>query len=188
MAILFKSRSGGGGVSVLLMIVAVLAVAGFFFWLSQTAVPTEETSEEAVPSALDEVSVVALEDFASETAAYVGQAIGLENVRITQLFGPHAFWTTLPNEGNASYLVHLAPEAVADSVPMAAGAALNISGVVVAMTDSVLDAWAANGYFVQENDRLLAEYAIDFLEATRVEAASSDGPTPQSQSPAQESE
>lgn len=176
MATLFRSRAGGGNVSVLLMIAAVLAVGGFFYWLSQNAVPTEGAPEEAAEPASDDATVVALEDFGSGTADYVGQAVTLQGVPVTQRFGPRAFWFALPDSLSTFYLVHLSDEAVADSALLATGAAFEVSGVVTVMTDSVLDAWEAAGEFLQENDRLLAEYAIDFLEADRVSESGGSGP------------
>jgi len=177
MATLFKSRAGAGNAGLLLMIATVLAVGGFFYWLSRNAVPTEGAPEEAAAEpGMDAAAVVPLEDFAGGTADYVGQAVTLRGVRVTQVFGPQAFWFALADSISTFYLVHLSEQAVADSVPMAAGSVLDLSGTVAPMTDSVLDAWEAAGYFVQENDRLLAEYAIDFFEAARV--AESDGSEP----------
>lgn len=175
MATLLKSRAGAGHVGLLLMLAAFLAMAGFLYWLSQVAEPTEGPVEEVQASVEDEGMVVDFAEFSGGTAAYVGQMVTLRNVTVTQLFGPHAFWTTLSDVGNTSYLVHLSPDAVADSVELASGGAYDLSGIVHAMTDSVLDAWEANGDFVQPNDRLLAEYAIDFLEAAQVAAAADPG-------------
>lgn len=177
MATLFKSRAGGGNVSVLLMIATVLAVGGFFYWLSRNAVPTEGAPEEsAAEPGVDSAAVVAPEDFAAGTEDYVGQAVTLQGVRVTQLFGPRAFWFALADSLSTFYLVHLSEQAAADSVPMAAGSVFDVSGTVTPMTDSVLDAWEAAGYFVQENDRYLAEYAIDFFEAGRVVESDGSGP------------
>lgn len=177
MATLFKSRAGGGNVSVLLMIATVLAVGGFFYWLSRNAVPTEGPPEEsAADPGMDSGAVVALEDFAAGTSDYVGQAVTLQGVRVLQLFGPRAFWFPLADSLSTPYLVHLSEQAVADSAPVAAGSVFDVSGTVTTMTDSVLNAWDAAGYFVQENDRFLAEYAIDFFEAGRVVESEGSGP------------
>lgn len=175
MTTLFKSRAGGAGLSMALAIVAVLAVGGFFYWLSRTAVPTEVAGEEQreAPPTLEEATVVPLEEFAAATADYVGQAVTLEGIEVTQTLGAKkSFWLALPDEANTPYLIHLSPEAAADSLPLAIGAAFDVSGFVTAMSDSVLDAWEAAGDFLQEHDRSLAEFSIDFIEAVRiVEAA-----------------
>ncbi len=178
MAALVKSRVGAGHVGTLLMVAAFLAVAGFLYWLSQVAVPTESPDDEAPRGVDDEGLLVDFAEFSTGTDAYVDQTITLRGVTVTQKFGPHAFWTTLSDEGNTSYLVHLSAAAIADSVELVANAPYDLSGTVHSMTDSVLDAWAADGDFVQENDRFLAEYAIDFLEAAQVAAVGPETGTP----------
>ena len=178
MATLLKSRDGGGQTSTLLMLAAFGAVTGFLYWLSKVAEPTESPADEVAAGVEDEGMVVDFADFSNGTEAYVGQTVTLRGVAVTQRFGPNAFWATLSNPGNTSYLVHLSPAALADSVEIEAGAAYDLSGAVHAMSDSVLDAWAAAGEFVQENDRFLAEYAIDFLEVARIAPVAVESPGP----------
>lgn len=164
-----RSRAQAGAVKpeVLLMLVSFLAVGGFLYWLSVTAVPTEVAVVE--PEEEPMTNEVAMTEFSVAPASYVGQEIALREIPVTTLLGAHAFWTNLDDAQKTPYLVHLSDALLADSVTVVAGATVDVMGTVAAMSDSVLDAWEAAGAFTNgETDRFQAEFAETFLEISSV--------------------
>lgn len=169
MATISRPRAQAGAVNpgVLLMLLSFLTVAGFLYWLSVKAVPTEVTVEEPEDDSM--TNEVALAEFSAATAEYVGREIALREIPVTTLLGAHAFWTNLADAQKTPYLVHLSNALVADSVTVVAGTTVHVMGTVVAMTDSVLDAWEVAGAFTNgETDRFQAEFAENFLEISSV--------------------
>lgn len=164
-----KSRTQAGAVKpeALLMLTSFLVVAGFLYWLSARAVPTEV----AVPEPEDEpmTGEVAMTEFSVATASYVGQEIALRGISVATLLGAHAFWTNLDDAQKTPYLVHLSDALLADSATVVAGTTVDVVGTVLAMSDSILDAWEAAGAFTNgETDRFQAEFAETFLEISSV--------------------
>jgi hypothetical protein len=52
-----------------------------------------------------------------------------------------------------------------------------VTGAVYAMTDSVADAWVASGS-IEENNRVIAQFAESFLEARAVSVTAPPQPDP----------
>jgi hypothetical protein len=161
-----KSRAGAAKLGTPLMVLCFLAIGGFLYWLSITAEPTTIVVEEVVNTEL--TNAVAFADFSAATDSYMGQVISLEGIDVTSLLGPQAFWTSLEDAQRTAYLLHFSEAALADSVSVMSGNSVTVTGMVTAMSDSILDAWEAAGAFPQENDRLLAEFAEDFIEVSSV--------------------
>ena len=176
-----KSRAGAAKLGTPLMILCFLAIGGFLYWLSITAEPTTIVVEEVSDDEL--ANVVAFADFSAATGSYVGQEISLEDIAVTSLLGPHCFWTSLADAQQTAYLLHFSEAALADSVSVTSGASVTVTGTVMAMSDSILDAWEAAGAFPQSTDRFQAEFAEDFIEVSLVamdEAESGEASEPSS--------
>ncbi|MXV96504.1 MAG: hypothetical protein F4Y07_11205 [Gemmatimonadetes bacterium] len=150
------------------MILCFLAIGGFLYWLSVTAEPTEVVVEEE-PEEDVAVNVVAFADFSAGTSSYIGEEITLEGISVSSLLGPQGAWTSLEN--GTPYLLRFMESALADSVEIVSGGSISVTGSVVAMSDSILDAWEAVGGFPQAGDRMQAEFALDFIEVTSVSDA-----------------
>ncbi|MDE2783280.1 MAG: hypothetical protein OXK77_10020 [Gemmatimonadota bacterium] len=150
------------------MILCFLAIGGFLYWLSVTAEPTEVVVEEE-PEEDVAVNVVAFADFSAGTSSYIGEEITLEGISVSSLLGPQGAWTSLEN--GTPYLLRFMESALADSVEIVSGGSINVTGSVVAMSDSILDAWEAVGGFPQAGDRMQAEFALDFIEVISVSDA-----------------
>lgn len=162
-----KSRAGAAKLGAPLMVLSFLMVAGFMYWLSVTAEPTEV--EVVAPVAALE-NVVAFDAFSAGPAGYVGQVISLEDLTVTSLLGHHSFWTNLVDANGTAYLLHLSDSLVADTlVSVSDDMVVTVTGTVVAMNDSILDAWDAAGAFRVEVDRTLAEFAENFIEVTFIQ-------------------
>jgi len=174
-----NSRAGAVKPGVPLMIVSVLAVAGFLYWLSITAVPTEEMVVEADESDAA-ANQVTLRAFSDDIDGFVGQEITLADLQVTSLLGPHAFWTSLADTLRTAYLVHLDAMLIADSVGVASGTMVTVTGMVEMMSDSVLADWEAAGAFPTETDRFVAESGFHphFLEVSAIEQPEAEEPGP----------
>lgn len=169
-----KSRAGAAKLGAPLMALSFLMVAGFIYWLSVTAEPTEvvvETPEDALEN------VVSFTAFSAGPDGFVGQVVSLEDIIVTELLGHHSFWTNLTDANRTAYLLHLSDSLVADSlVSVEKEATVTVTGTVSLMNDSVLDAWEAAGAFGVAVDRSLAEYAENFIEVTLIQLPEPPGP------------
>lgn len=170
------SRTSQTGRKALLMTVAFLLIGGFLWWLSITAEPTSVAIVEEEESADDDPAVptVELAAFSTDPRQYEGQQIRLRNVPVASMLGQQAFWFQLSNQ--TPYLVKV------DSTLAAAGVDVRtrdrierVVGTVHVMSDSVLDAWDAQGAFTNETQRIEAEFATSFLQATSLDIAPRQG-------------
>ncbi|MCA9736277.1 MAG: hypothetical protein KC645_01485 [Gemmatimonadetes bacterium] len=168
---MFGSRKGASGAGTLLMIVAFLGIGGFMYWLNQTAVSAasavvvEEEPEEEPTSG--DGAVVTIGDFTANPAGYEGQSIRLQGIEIVSKLGNHAFWTKLTND--QPYLVRVGPTLM-EGLELTSGGTATVTGTVRMMSDSVLDAWQAGGSFANDVNRIEAEFAESYIDATRVTA------------------
>ena len=171
MANLLESRAGAANLGVPLMITSFLVVAGFMYWLSVTAKPTEIIP----PVPLDElVNVVTLAEFSAGPDEYIGDTISMESLSIGSRFGNHGHWISLVDANRNGYLLHVSDSLRADTAAVSSlreGMIADLTGMVVPTTDSVLDAWEAAGAFGQEIDKVLAGSTpyLNFIEVIRIE-------------------
>lgn len=179
MATVLKSRAGAVKLGTPLMILCFLSIAGFLYWLSVTAEPTEVVVEEEPEEEMG-VNVVPFAVFSAGTSSYIGQEVTLEGIPVASLLGPYSAWTNLEDAQATAYLLHFTESARADSVEIVGGGAINVTGLVTAMTDSILDAWEAAGAFPQESDRFQAEFAENFIEVTSISDAQAGSGDPSS--------
>lgn len=162
------TRAGAASkLSLPLMILAFVAVIGFMYWLNITAQPTEvAVAEEGLED--DETAVtVSLGDFQMNPESYEGQSIRLNGVQVSSRLGGQAFWTTLPNE--QPYLIHFGTDLVTEEFSVTQGDVVNLMGTVMMMSPEVLDAWQAGGAFTNDVQRIEAEFATSFVEASSVD-------------------
>lgn len=170
------SRRGAADLGLPLMIVAFLAIAGFLYWLNlqakaelaeKAAIAEEMAAEEARAELMGEV--VTGEALQADPGLYEDQTVTVSGLSIASMLGTQGFWLELPN-GNP-FLVSMSPGVKAEGLALSSGSAANVSGIVHAMSDSVLNAWSTSAA-IGEGDRLAAEFATHYLEATQVQIAS----------------
>ncbi len=162
----FGSRKGeAGSLSVYLMVVAFLLVGGFFAWLSVKAAPVEVAVVEEGPTE-NLATVVALDVFGTDPMAQAGMVIQLARLGVQSLIGAEAFFVGVPNL-TSPYLIKMTSGVVANGGVVENGATVSLTGMVHAMSDSVADAWVASGG-IAEDDRIIAEFAESFFEASEV--------------------
>lgn len=163
-----KSRAGAAKLGAPLMVLSFLMVAGFMWWLSVTAEPTEVVVE--VPDVALE-NVVAFDVFSAAPNDYLGRIVSLEDIEISGLHGAHSFFINLTDANATGYLLHLSDSLVADTtVSVAVGMSVTVTGRVGETTDSVVDAWDQAGAFANEGEKLVAQstYHLSFIEITLI--------------------
>lgn len=170
------SRRGAANLGMPLMIVAFLAIGGFLYWLNLQAqadaasrAVIEDVPEEAGPMA---GTVVPGADLQTDPSPYEGMTIKVEGLSVAGGMGTRAFWLELPNKN--PFLVYMSDAVVAEGVAVNSGQTVNVSGMIHAMSDSVLNAWSASGG-IGEGDRLAAEFATHFLEAQQIQVRGGTG-------------
>ncbi len=167
------SRKGAGDrLAIPLMVLAFVGIAGFLYWLNVTAVGTTSgvvasVEENPFPNAI----AVTADVLQSNPLQFEGAQLRIPDVPVVSRVGAQAFWTGLPN--GQPFFIKLGPELTGDSVPVAITSgetATYVVGVLHIMSDSVLDAWEAQGAFDDTpTGRLEAEFADVFLELDHIE-------------------
>jgi hypothetical protein len=162
------SRRGATNLGTPLMIVAFVVIGVFLYWLSAQAAAEraqEEIEEAPAEDTMSDVQTVAVGDLETDATPYEGQELRIERANVASTLGDQGFWLETPS-GNP-FLVSMGPEVQAAGVSVTSGSPVTVIGTVHAMTDSVLTAWVEDGT-IAENDRIVAEFATHFLEATDV--------------------
>ena len=160
-----SGRREAGSLSVYLMAGAFVVAGGFFAWLAVQAAPVDVEVVEGVTEEL--VLVVPIDVFGTDPMAQAGMVIELHRLGVqTVLIGEEAFFVMVPNQ-LSGYLIKMSPEVVPIGGDVEVNATISVTGTVYAMTDSVKDAWIASGSLA-ESERILADFALSFLEARAV--------------------
>ena len=155
------AHGNGSKLSLPLMIVAFLAVAGFVYWLSVTAQPTEMPVAEEEEPALE----LSFEVFQTRASEVVGERVRLPYVQVAANLGLQAFWFEFP-DGNI-YLARIGPELAETGFLVEEGDDVRITGVVHEMNDEVLNAWVNQGV-IPTDARDMAAFAQTYIEADEV--------------------
>jgi len=169
-----ERRKPRRGLAWLWMILSLVMIAAFMAWLGLESKPTEitvQTGEQTEETG--GVPVVPLDTFALNPDQYVGQDVRLQNVQAQSAMGKQAYWLDMPTQ--VPFLLKVDSTLAADGVTMESGTRYNVSGRVVTMSDSVLDAWQQSGAIQNEGERMQAEFATAFLEASTVTRSANQG-------------
>lgn len=164
------SRRGATNLGTPLMIVSFLVIAGFLYWLSAEAArerAMQEVEEVAAEDTMPAVETVPVGDLEMDGTPYVGQEVRIARTNVASTLGEQGFWLEAPS-GNP-FLVSMGPEVQAAGVSVTPGNPVTVTGVVHEMNDSVLTAWVEGGS-IAEGDRIVAEFATHYVEATEVES------------------
>ncbi len=165
------SRRGAANLGMPLMIVAFIVIGGFLYWLNLQA-EAERASDIAEEAAAEEVAetlaggtLVAGQDIQMDPSPYEGQEIRLEGMPVASGLGTQGFWIEMPNRN--PFLISLSEGVKAEGIAIVPGQSASVVGTLYAMSDSALNAWTSAGA-IGEGDRLAAEFATHYLEATAV--------------------
>jgi hypothetical protein len=172
----------GAGIAAVLMLLSFVSMLGLMYWLSQNAEPTAALiPEETMEDPDDRIQIVSLADFAANPTGYMTEEFQLNGIEVVGRLGNHAFWIPLPaGQNTMPYLVHM-DSTVYANLRVTAGETVSITGIVLSMTPETLDAWEAAGAWENDTNRIEAEFATDYIEASAVEVAGSAGGTPEGQ-------
>lgn len=156
-----------------LMIVSFVIVVGFLYWLNVTAEPTEvviveETTEEGSGAS----AILSVEDFLANPEGQIDAVVEVTGARVASRLGAQAFWI---GPDDRPYLVKMGPSVVEAGTQVLVESMVNITGTVYMMSDSVLTSWDSLGVFANPGDRIVAEFATSFLEASAVERRAAGG-------------
>lgn len=170
------SRRGAVDPGTLLMVLAFVVIAGFLWWLYGQAEAERAAAamvEDSVPEEVTStIRTVGPDELRMDATAFEGQEIRVASMNIASLLGTQGFWLEIPN-GNP-FLVSMSPEVMAEGLSVAAGSRATVTGTVLAMNDSTLTAWSEAGT-IQEGDRIVAEFATHYMEATEVAISAGGG-------------
>jgi hypothetical protein len=170
------SRRGAANLGMPLMIVAFVVIGGFLYWLNMQA--AEERAAEIAEALVDETpdfvgaTVVPAADIQMDPTPFEGQEIQIEGLAVASGLGTQGFWLELPNRN--PFLVSMSEAVKAEGIAVQPGQVTIVVGTVYAMGDSVLTAWTDAGS-IGEGDRLAAEFATHYLEATTVRVSEGSG-------------
>lgn len=176
------SRRGAVDMGVPLMILAFFIIGGFMFWLSgqadnERALRIDENAaaiaaEEEARAAASATPTVAPEDLQMDATPFEGDEVSLDALTVASLLGTQGFWLEMPN-GNP-FLVSMSADVMAEGLSVGMGSMATVTGVVLAMNDSILTAWTDAGT-IGETDRIVAEFAAHFIEASDVAVTAGAG-------------
>ena len=164
------SRREAVDLSTILMFTAFAFIGGFLFWLMGEAHAQRESRllADATEVASDDFSMattVAAVDLQTDPTPFEGQLIRVAGLTVASTFGTQGFWLEMPNR--TPFLVSMSPEVMAEGIAVGAGSTVTVTGTVYVMNDSTLITWIEAGT-IQEGDRIVAEFAIHYLEAVQV--------------------
>ncbi len=171
------SRRGAAELSTLLMFMAFAAIGGFMFWLmgesdAQRELRLVEDTTEVATDDLGTATTVAAVDLQTDPTPFEGQNIRIAGLSVAGTLGSQGFWLQLPNRN--PFLVSMSEQVMAEGLDLSVGRPATVIGVVYAVGDSALTAWAEAGT-ISEGDRLAAEFATHFVEANQVVVAAGSG-------------
>lgn len=170
------SRRGAANLGFPLMVLTFILLGGFMYWLNITAEPTQPAMVDETAAVEDDFTgtVVAADDLKTGSEAYEGQVVRLSGVAVSQTMGSQAFFVDLPATANlpaTPFLVRALP--AAGGIP-AMGTQVVITGMLLAVTDSMVSDWVGSGV-INENDRLLVEFATHYIEAEQLDTNEDSG-------------
>jgi hypothetical protein len=162
------SRRGAVDVGMTLMVVAFAVIGGFMYWLAGQAaieneiVITEEVTIEDPNSGVPAVDLAALE---ADATVHMDAAVRIAAAEVASVLGTQGLWIGTPS-GNP-FLVSMSADVMAEGLALGMGDTISVVGMVNAMNDSTLTAWTG-AETIGPNDRIVAEFATYFIEATSV--------------------
>lgn len=172
------SRRGAVEMGTVLMILAFAVIAGFIYWLNhQAAIErsleiVEDTTSSATEDEFADATPITGSDIAVDASPYENQLVRLDPQRVASPLGQQGFWLELQG---GPFLVSMSDELIADSLGIADGDVVRVTGRITAMTPEIAAAWQESGR-ISEGDRVAAEFSDHFLAAERVDVSS--GPPP----------
>jgi hypothetical protein len=127
------------------------------------APPVEEAAPAPAAPAMPEATVVESMQLQTGAAALAGQTVRVNGLNVQSKLGTKAFWVQLPNKN--PFLIVTAEDATVNN-----GATVDVVGTVKQMNPATLNEWVTSGR-INENQKLEAEFATEYIEAAAVQPA-----------------
>lgn len=172
------SRRGATNLGMPLMILAFASIGGFLYWLNgqaaqemaeRQAVADSIAAAEAAEAALP--PIISAERIQMDASPYENTDVRLQGLPVASNLGTQGYWVELPNGNPFLVSVSGSADVEGDVVP---GATVDVNGRILAIADSVLNAWSEAGT-VGDGDRLAAEFATHFLEVVHIRVVPDGG-------------
>lgn len=170
------SRRGASNLGMPLMLLAFALMGGLVYWLAVTAEPTETVVVEEEAPDVDMFTGTEIDAAVLETpqiTGYEGLEVRVADVPFTQAVGTRQFFVSLPQ--GSPFLIRMGRRLIADSVPMPTEGTLTVTGNLYALTDSIRNAWQAEGA-IDGASRPLVNFSAHFIEATNIRAGAPAAP------------
>ena len=171
------SRLGASDTGTPLMILAFVVIGGFMYWLNGQAAAERALAVVEDTPTVDETAgapTLGLRELELAGDSLIGTEVRIENVEVASMLGTQGFWLSV--EMGNPYLASMGMEVRDSGTAVNVGDVITVAGVVTQMNDSTLTAWT-DAATIDDNDRLVAEFAIHYLElraVTMVTSASMD--------------
>lgn len=166
------SRRGATNLGMPLMILAFAVIGGFLYWLNGQAareVAEQQAYADSVAEAEEREAnrppVIDPEQIQMDAEPFEDDSITVESLPVTSLLGERGYWLEMPN-GNP-FLISVSDGTQIEGGELEEGVTVSVTGDVLAINDSILTDWVDSGA-IGEGDRLAAEFATHFIEATAV--------------------
>jgi len=172
-----RSQRGAVEMGTVLMIAAFAVIAGFIYWLSGQAAAereleiVEDTTAEMVDDAYREATQVSAQDIMLDASPYLGQLVRLAPQTVLSLVGQQGFMVDFPS---GPFLVSYSDQEITDGFAVVPGDVVRVTGRITAMTPEIAGGWQAAGR-LNEGERLVAEFAVHFLQAEDIEVSAPAG-------------
>ncbi len=170
-------KPAGRSLTWLWMILALVVVGGFLTWLGTTSEPTSVPVVEADTAAAGggegglAFTAVPKDSLKTNKGRYAGQVIRVAGVQITGSLGPRIFWGELGNQSSQVPILVRVDSAAAAGTKVQPGASYTLTGTMQAMSDSVSGAWADQGEFTGDGERMQADFADYYLQVSNIQAS-----------------
>ena len=168
------SRRGAVEMGTVLMIAAFAVIAGFIYWLSGQAAAERalDIEEDTAAVVMDDdpyadAIPIGASDIMLDASGYEGQLVRLEPQTVLSLVGQQGFTMDFPT---GPFVVSYSDELIAEGVEVMSGDVVRVTGRVVAMTPEIAQGWQDAGRLT-EAERLVAEFAVHFIEAVDIEVS-----------------
>ena len=172
------TRRGAANFAPVLMILSFVLMIGFLVWLGMTSEGTDEVAlVENDTTAVEEPDTMELgatrvtaQELRLNPEEHEGQRVRIGS-SVASAVGSQAFFLDLPQ---SPFLVKMDSSLVAEGRQIPQGEIV-VTGTLLAMNDSIVDAWAEAGS-ISQGDRPLVEFATHFIEASRIRAGRDTAP------------
>jgi hypothetical protein len=117
---------------------------------------------------MPEFTEIQAEQLQTGAAAFRGQMVRVNGVRVMSLVGTNGFWVELPNRN--PFLVR-----TEDDTTVEPNQLVDIVGTIMAVSESLVADWVASGS-IGESDKLTVEFAADFIDVEMLMPAAVPAP------------